>query len=892
MSRAHAHTTSKGSYFFFCYRIPSVLHTYLETAALRFRTCIMPPTPLKSYMDELSRYMDAFTSAAGKPQHLTVVGDRVYWTQGKQQELYSAPVGLEVAEAVRVIPSGEQEAGEEKQLTKEEEMLRERTRSHTTGIKSFHVRCSDGAIFYTSGVEVYVYYQSGPRAGKTPLKLFDYMSEEDKAHFKAMGSKPNLFVQAIQSFDDSQPSDHTVMTFVNNNNVYKATLTESPSSEEAPLAVAVEQITRIGDDLHQCGVADYIIQEEFSRYTGHYATDRYIVFSYIDSSHMRSVALLSSLGSPEVPARELACPSYEREIEEMAYSRVGDPNARTTLVVYDTTTKQMRLLPDVSIRKVAPWTEYILRFGFKDAETLYLSVVSRTQEDYAVMSCPIATLPTIADEEDLRSLYGDNDGKATASIIDDATAPELHIEWKQRIDFAWVECQPGVPVHYGKVYDVLCCHAAETETAHYHLYARPTGNCNPEAWKPLTAGAWNVCAGTQHVCEDRVYFLANAEGRLKRTLYYVPLSLEGSPRIASALTRLTPLDEHVYSYCVKGDHLYYVSSTTAAQAKLYASCVSAPQKRAEVIVPSWIATTPGTDPATTADPAHYFGGLPVVTPKIVTVTSRRGVPLSAAVFVSPSASKDVPGPLALFIYGGPHAQLVFENDYETRCKAPVQTLLLHGISVAVVDNQMSTANGLRDLSICKKNLGNFETQDYVDVTRHLCNTTPSESGLPASFRVDAKRVAIFGWSYGGYATLLAMCQASDVFRIGFAGAPVGDWKLYDTGYTERYMGTLYEGDGNAESGTSRNRNNAYMTSTISHYASSFPEECNRLYIAHGLLDENVHFGHSCHVVKALIDNAKPYSMLVYPGERHGLRQNRQSRLHHDALLVKTLEEHL
>ncbi|AYU83605.1 dipeptidyl-peptidase 8-like serine peptidase [Leishmania donovani] len=852
----------------------------------------MPPTALKSYMVELSRYMDAFTSASGKPQHLTIVGDRVYWTQGKQQELYSAPVGLEVAEAVRVIASEEQEVGEEEQLTKEEEILRERTRSQTTGIKNFHVRWSDGAIFYTSGVEVYVYYQNGPRAGKTPLKLFDYMSEEDKTHFKAMGSKPNLFVQAIKSFDESHPSTHTVMTFVNNNNVYKATLTESPASEEAPLAVAVEQITHIGDDLHQCGVADYIIQEEFSRYTGHYATDRYIVFSYIDSSHMRSVALLSSLGSPEVPEAEPACQTYATETEEMPYSRVGDPNARTTLVVYDIATKQMRLLPDVAIRKAAPWTEYILRFGFKDAETLYVSVVSRAQEDYAVMSCPIAALPTIAKEEDLRSLYSDTGGPVTANIIGDAAAPGLHVEWKQRIDFAWVECQPGVPVHYGKVYDVLCRHAAETETAHYHLYARPAGDGNPEAWKPLTAGAWNVCAGTQHVCEDRVYFLANAEGRLKRTLYSVPLSLESAPRIADALTRLTPLDEHVYSYCVKGDHLYYVSSTAAAPAKLYASCVSAPQKRAEVTVPSWIATTPGTDPATTADPTHYFGGLPVVTPQIVTVTSRRGVPLSAAVFVSPSAPKDAPGPLALLIYGGPHAQLVFENDYETRCKAPVQVLLQHGISVAVVDNQMSNANGLRDLSICKKNFGNFETHDYVDVTQYLCSTPASESGCPANFRFDAKRVAIFGWSYGGYAALLAMCQAADVFRIGFAGAPVGDWKLYDTGYTERYMGTLYREDSSAESGASRNRNEAYMTSTISHYAGGFPEECNRLYIAHGLLDENVHFGHSCHVVKALIDNAKPYSMLVYPGERHGLRQNRQSRLHHDALLVKTLEEQL
>ncbi|KPA80219.1 putative dipeptidyl-peptidase 8-like serine peptidase [Leptomonas pyrrhocoris] len=851
----------------------------------------MPAKPLKSYMEELSKYMDAFTSAAGKPQRVDVVGDRVYWTQGKQQELFSAPVSAGAGEVVRVIASEkakEDNGAEEEKLTKEEEMLRERLRTRTTGISSFRVRESDGAVFYTSGVDVYVYYQHGPRAGKAPIKIFDYLSEEDKAHFQAMGGKPNLFVEPIKSFDASHPSDYSVVTFVNNNNVYKATITERPADEAAPLSVAVQQITHIGDDLHQCGVADYIIQEEFARYTGHYATDRYVVFSYIESTHMRSVALLKSVGSPDVPPEEPAKPSYATDVEEMPYSRVGDPNARTTLVVYDGETKQMRLLPEAALRNVAPWTEYILRFGFKDAETLYVSVIDRVQEQYTVLSCPISALPVIGSEEDLRALYREKDCKTVANIVGDAAVPPLRVEWAQRIDFAWVECQAGAPMHYGREYDVLCRHAAETATAHYHLYARPARAAGADAWRPLTAGAWNVRAGLQQIDDNRVYFLANAEGRLKQVLYAIPLSLEQAPHTAENLARLTPLNEYVYSYRVKGDHFFYVSSTPSTPAKLYAARVSTPEQRREIVVPSWVPAVKGCDPAATADTTRYFAGLPIVTPHVVTVTSRRGVPLSASVFVAPSAPKGVPGPLAVSIYGGPHVQLVYGDDYDSICKAPVQVLLQHGISVAVVDNQMSNANGLRDMSICKKNMGSFETDDYVDVTNYLCSSTPAESGLPESFKVDARRVAIFGWSYGGYATLLAMCQAADVFKIGFAGAPVGDWKLYDTGYTERYMGTLYE-DG--EDGT-RKVNAAYMTSTIGHYAAGFPEECNRLYIAHGLLDENVHFANSCHVVKALIEHAKPYNMLVYPGERHALRQNRQSRLHHDALLVKTLEEQL
>lgn len=842
--------------------------------------------PLKSYMAQLRRYMNAFASVAGKPQQLTIARQNVYWTQGKAQELYCAPIDADPrTSARRAIPAAVEfstPSESEKKLTKEEEMLRERSRSLTTGIKRYYVRETDGAIFFISGVDLYIYYPEGPRAGAAPLKVFDYLTPVDKAHFASLGGHPNVFMELYEL---------TTVTFVNSDNVYKARITEDFANESAPLAIELKQISTIGTPLRQCGVADYIIQEEFMRYTGHYSNDRYVLYSYTDSSHMRSVTLLSSNGSPEVPREKPENQTFEKDTEEIPYPRVGDSNAHTTLVVYDTETEKWRVLPPAAVRKAAPWVEYIPRFGFKDKETIYLSALSRTQETFSVLTCPVDALPFIEIEKDLLELY-DPEKSARIEVAEDEY-PTLTTEWTQNIDFAWVEIQPESPLHYGTAHDVLVCHAAETPTSHYHLYSRPhsVGTADPSAWTALTSGAWNVQPGTQKILDGHVYFLANADGRLKRVLYRVPL---GTPE--ATVQPLTPLDEHVYSFAVKDDHLFYVSSTQKSPATLYGSTVSSPGQRTSISVPSWVETPDHVAPEH-QDPVHYFAGLPTVAPTVVTTTSRRGVPLAAAVFVSPAATREAPGPLALFIYGGPHVQLFSENDYDCRCKAPVQVLLQHGISVAVVDNQMSNANGLRDLSVCKKNMGNFETSDYVDMVKYLCNTTPAESGLSETFNIDVARVAIFGWSYGGYATLLAMCQAPDVFSIGFAGAPVGDWKLYDTGYTERYMGTLYEDaattpNENEAVATSAKVNEAYMNSTISHYASGFPEECNRLYIAHGLLDENVHFSNTCHVVKALIDNSKPYNMLLYPGERHGLRQNIQSRLHHDALLVKTLHERL
>ncbi|CCW66927.1 unnamed protein product [Phytomonas sp. Hart1] len=195
---------------------------------------------------------------------------------------------------------------------------------------------------------------------------------------------------------------------------------------------------------------------------------------------------------------------------------------------------------------------------------------------------------------------------------------------------------------------------------------------------------------------------------------------------------------------------------------------------------------------------------------------------------------------------------------------------------------MRCANGLQQQRICKRNMGHFETTDYVDMVRYLCGQDPC---------LDPDRVAIFGWSYGGYATLLAMAQAPEVFRIGLAGAPVGDWRLYDTGYTERYLGLLHETPTEGDQGE-RRISEAYRKSCIAHFAKGFPDELNRVYITHGLLDENVHFTHTCHIINAMIEEGKPYNVLVYPGERHGLRKSKKCRLHHEAILIKTIAKAL
>lgn len=121
--------------------------------------------------------------------------------------------------------------------------------------------------------------------------------------------------------------------------------------------------------------------------------------------------------------------------------------------------------------------------------------------------------------------------------------------------------------------------------------------------------------------------------------------------------------------------------------------------------------------------------------------------------------------------------------------------------------------------------------------------------------VDPKRIAIHGWSYGGFMTLYALLNASDLFRAGIAGAPVADWRLYDTIYTERYLGLPQENEA------------GYRDSSPVTYAASLTAP---LMLVHNFEDDNVLFQNSMQMMVALQKAGKHYDTLLYPQRTHGV----------------------
>ena len=119
--------------------------------------------------------------------------------------------------------------------------------------------------------------------------------------------------------------------------------------------------------------------------------------------------------------------------------------------------------------------------------------------------------------------------------------------------------------------------------------------------------------------------------------------------------------------------------------------------------------------------------------------------------------------------------------------------------------------------------------------------------------MDAKRIGVWGWSYGGYMTLQALFNASDLFKTGVAVAPVTDWHLYDTIYTERYMGLPKDNE------------EGYRDSSPANFTQNLK---GRLMVAHGTGDDNVHFANTALILNKFIDADEYPELMIFPGRGH------------------------
>lgn len=199
-------------------------------------------------------------------------------------------------------------------------------------------------------------------------------------------------------------------------------------------------------------------------------------------------------------------------------------------------------------------------------------------------------------------------------------------------------------------------------------------------------------------------------------------------------------------------------------------------------------------------------------------------------------------PVFMTYYGGPGRQYVnkaWGAHFE-------QVMAQRGYVVFALDNRGTPRRGRAFSDAIFRRMGRAEVADQMTGVAWL-------SRQPW---VDAKRIGLFGWSYGGYQTLMLLATHPDAFAAGVAVAPVTDWSLYDTHYTERFLGTPQD---NAD---------GYERSGVLHWAAGI--RAGSLLLVHGMADDNVLFANSTKLMSQLQQRGTQFELMTYPGGKHGL----------------------
>ena len=239
-----------------------------------------------------------------------------------------------------------------------------------------------------------------------------------------------------------------------------------------------------------------------------------------------------------------------------------------------------------------------------------------------------------------------------------------------------------------------------------------------------------------------------------------------------------------------------------------------------------------------------------------TTKSDDGTTLYGHVITPPNRVEGKKYPVLLYVYGGPHAQLV--TDTYLLGPSP-RALWLHymaskGFIVVRIDNRGSANRGIEFVQSIHRQMGTLEIEDQMKALDYVDSLDFA----------DMNRVGVHGWSYGGFMTLSLMTRKGDRFHAGISGAPVTDWKFYETGYGERYM------DRPAENAV------GYKTSAPAHHLKGMK---GRLLLIQGSSDDTVVLQHTIDFLTHCINQGVDLDYMLYPGELHGLKGKASTHLY-------------
>ncbi len=392
---------------------------------------------------------------------------------------------------------------------------------------------------------------------------------------------------------------------------------------------------------------------------------------------------------------------------------------------------------------------------------------------------------------------------------------------------------------------------ASTRDGYQHLYLY---GYDGHLKRQITAGHWSVddfrARAIKGVDEHRrlIYFTSTEKSPIERHLYRTSLDTH-DPHEVTRISR----EDGVHSITLSRDERFYVDNFT--------SVAQPPNVSLRGNDGSLIAYLLENRLDSEHPDAPYLADNSI--PEFGTLTAADGQLLYYRLFKPAHFDPAKRYPAVVEVYGGPGVQRVLDN---WTGNSFTQILTRAGYVVFQLDNRGSAFRGTAFQSPIHDRFGEIEAIDQVQGARWLGSQR----------YVDPSRIGVWGWSYGGYMTLMLMFKAGDVFRAGVAGAPVTDWTLYDTHYTERYLDRPSDNPA------------GYEASSVMPYVKDLR---GKLLVIHGMADDNVLFLHSTKLFRKLQDLGLPFDVMVYPGAKHGLLRQHDGR-HAYAAILKFFDENL
>jgi dipeptidyl-peptidase-4 len=355
---------------------------------------------------------------------------------------------------------------------------------------------------------------------------------------------------------------------------------------------------------------------------------------------------------------------------------------------------------------------------------------------------------------------------------------------------------------------------------HIYVYDK-----NGKLKNQVTKGNWEVVSYYGFDEKTKTIFYQSTEnGSINRDLYRIGLDGKNKVRLSSKVGTNKATFSPNFQYFIN-------TYSSATQPTVYTLNDAKAGKEIQVIENNQAL-------------ADKLKGYDLPSKEFIVLKTAKGNELNAWILKPKDFDPSKKYPVFMFQYSGPGSQQV-ANQWNNSNDYWFLSLTQQGYIVACVDGRGTGYKGADFKKVTQKELGKYEVEDQIDAAKVI----------GAYSYVDASRIGIFGWSYGGFMASNCIFQGNDVFKMAIAVAPVTNWRFYDSVYTERYMQTPQE-----------NASGYDQNSPINHVS----KLKGKFLLIHGSGDDNVHVQNTMQMMEALIQANKQFDSQIYPDKDHGI----------------------